>query len=1495
MAETLYDKNFEKASCGFGLIAQMDNIASHWLVKTSIESLSRLAHRGAVAADGKTGDGCGILMSIPRPFFKKLAQENEIELNDDFAVASIFLDNNKLTASNSLAWLKKELKYEGFKVAWEREVPINTEACGQNALETLPTIMQVFINCPERYDEATIERKLYIARRKTELSLENKDPNFYIASLSSKLISYKGMVMPHNLPVFFPDLADENFESTLCLYHQRFSTNTMPQWKLAQPFRMLAHNGEINTIRGNRNWSISRESKYATALIPEFDQLLPIVNKEGSDSMSLDNMVEGLVMTGKDLLHAIKVLIPPAWQNNESLDPDLRAFYEYHSLHVDTWDGPAGLVLTDGRYAACSMDRNGLRPARYVITKDRHFTVASEIGVYNYKPEEVLTKGRLKPGEIIALDLKENILLKTEDIDNEFASRYPYKEWLDQQSRYFKPIFAEEKPGCDPVFEHELDIYQKQYGLSTEEKNNVLKALAQNSQELLVSMGDDTPLAVLSKEVRPLYEYFRQQFAQVTNPPIDPIRESLVMSLQTSLGAEKNPFEASQEAALRIDIDSPVLSRSLFKSLLQPDDPNFAYETIDLTYPAESDLQTALMKICNKAERAARNGKVFLILTDRRVKSYRIPVHALLATGAVQARLNEHGLRCNVNIIVETATARDPHHFACLIGFGATAVYPFFAYQMIHHMAEKGQIECDDTVDLMVDYRKGIKKGLCKILSKMGISTINSYRGAQLFEAIGLHDEVIETCFPGTPSRIQGASFEDLEKDMRSLSKDAWDTEEKAKVGGLIRFHPRGEFHAINPAVIKALQHSVKTGDYEDYKIYADLTNNRPFTSLRDLLGLKQAENKVDINSVEPIENIMPRFATAAMSLGAISAEAHEAIAIAMNKIGGKSNSGEGGEDPLRYGTESNSKIKQIASGRFGVTAEYLVNAEELQIKVAQGAKPGEGGQLPGNKVNAMIATLRYTKPGISLISPPPHHDIYSIEDLAQLIFDLKQVNPDAMVTVKLVAESGIGTIAAGVAKTYADGIVVSGHDGGTGASPLSSVRYAGIPWEIGLAETHQTLRATDLRSKVKVQADGGMKTGLDVVKAALLGAETYGFGTIPLIALGCKYLRICHLNTCPTGVATQDRDLIDKYYTGLSDHVINYFKFIAQEIREYLSYLGYESLDEIIGKTELLELLPGETDKQKSLSLEVLKTIPEEAEGKPNYCLEDNPPFDKAVLANKMLEESIDAIKNKTGGSFEYHIQNIDRSIGARVSGEIAKLHGNQEMNDHPIEFKFNGTAGQSFGVWNVGGLHMKLEGDANDYVGKGMTGGQISIFPPANSAFINSRAPSNCPIIGNTCLYGATGGRLFAAGIAGERFAVRNSGAIAVLEGLGDHGCEYMTGGVVVVLGQIGLNFGAGMTGGMAFVFDLKNELDKKMNHELVERISMNGEALKEQAYYLKVLIQEFVTETKSKWGECLLHDFESYLQYFSLVKPKAIDLESLSDFKNKQEFDFPLEVNN
>lgn len=1471
--KSLYDPAFERDSCGFGLIANIDDAESHWVVETAITALARLTHRGAIAADGKTGDGCGLLMKFPEAFMREMAAECGLDVSEQFAAGTVFLSRDEAVAEQLRKIISQALAAKGLDVAGWRKVPIDASVCGDTARQTLPDIEQVFVNAGPGMNHTTFNRQLFLARRAAENRMAGVDSMAYVASLSSATLCYKGMVMPDALPKFYPDLRDPRLKSSVCVFHQRFSTNTMPQWRLAQPFRFLAHNGEINTIQGNRNWALARTGNFRSDKLPDISDLDPIVALTGSDSSSLDNMLEVLHAGGMDILQAMRIMMPPAWHSIDSMDPDVRAFYEFYDCQFEPWDGPAGIVLLDRRYAVCCLDRNGLRPARYVITRDRHITIASEIGVYDYAPADVVEKGRLGPGGMLAVDLENAKILHTAEIEQRLASQKPYKKWMKQGVRYLDSELVDRHTAAEPMDKDTLASYQKMFNLTREELREVISVLAKAEQEAVGSMGDDTPMPVLSREIRSLFEYFRQQFAQVTNPPIDSLRERLVMSLQTNIGRESSLFDIGPQHAHHVIMNSPVLSQRKLRQLLGPEMFGDSYAFIDLNAPETQSLQDALARICDEAEQAAHDGNLIIMLSDRYLKPGLLPVHALLATGAVHQHLVSKGLRCDVNILVETGVARDSHHFACLIGYGATAVYPYLAYQSLHDLAQRGSV--DKQQQLGRSYRRGIRKGLFKIMSKMGISTVSSYRGAQLFEIVGLSDEIVHKCFKGTVSRIQGAAFEDLHDDQKQLALSAWQPRETLKHGGLFKYVHGGEYHCYNPDVIATLQSAVRTGDFNRYLDYAKLVNERPVATLRDLFRTMPAGPPVPLDEVEPVEDILPRFDSAGMSLGALSPEAHEALAIAMNRIGARSNSGEGGEDPARYNTERMSKIKQVASGRFGVTAEYLVSAEVIQIKIAQGAKPGEGGQLPGHKVNDMIARLRYAKPGVGLISPPPHHDIYSIEDLAQLIFDLKQVNPDALISVKLVAEPGVGTIAAGVVKAYADLITISGYDGGTGASPLSSVKYAGSPWELGLSETHQVLRGNNLRHKVRLQTDGGLKTGLDVIKAAMLGAESFGFGTGPMVALGCKYLRICHLNNCATGVATQNKVLRSEFFTGLPDMVINFFRFVAEEVRLRMAELGVRKFEELIGRVDLIELLPGETRRQQQLDLTPIISSNGLQPDQPQYCTDlRNHPFDQAVLAKEMLQATREAISNKTGGTFNYDVCNFDRSIGAMLSGEIARAHGNHGMQDAPLDIRLTGTAGQSFGAWNVGGLHLSLIGDANDYVGKGMAGGQIIIRPHAEASFL----AKDTVIIGNTCLYGATGGELFAAGHAGERFAVRNSGATAVVEGAGAHCCEYMTGGVVVVLGRPGVNFGAGLTGGFAYVLDMDRDFVDQYNHELIDIHRITPESMEANLHHLRSLIGKHVELTGSEWGQAILDDYRTFLPRFWVVKPKAAELGSL-----------------
>ncbi|PKH09601.1 glutamate synthase large subunit [Moritella sp. Urea-trap-13] len=1476
---SVYDPSLEKDNCGFGLIAHQEGEASHKLVRVAISSLDRMQHRGGIAADGKTGDGCGLLMQKPDSFFRAIAIENDWNLRSNYAVGMIFLnqDTDKSAAAQQI--IKEELERETLNVVGWREVPLDTSVLGEIAMSSLPQIQQVFINAPAGWAPKDIERRLYLTKRRIEKRITD-DSDFYIASLSNLVTIYKGLCMAGDLPKFFLDLADLRMQSAICLFHQRFSTNTSPKWPLAQPFRFMAHNGEINTIEGNREWVRARSYKFSSPLLPDMHDAAPFVNTKGSDSSAMDNMLELFLAGGMDIFRAFRLLVPPAWQNHPNMDDDLRAFYDFNSMHMEPWDGPAGIVLSDGRYAACGLDRNGLRPARYVRTTDGLITVASEVGIWDYTADEVIEKGRVGPGELLVIDTQTGKLWTSWDIDQELKGRNPYREWLSNNSTKLTPFEAlpPEAIGTRTFDDEQLATYQKQFDYSKEELDQIIRVLGENGQEATGSMGDDTPMAVLSTKTRSLYDYFRQKFAQVTNPPIDPLRENHVMSLATCIGREHNVFNETHGHAHRVLFDSPVLLYSDFKQVTDLSNEYYRTATINLCFDGQAEtLGRAVARITAEAVEQAGSGAVLLVLTDRTLAKDNLPIPAAMAVGAVQTALVNANLRCDTNIVVETASARDPHHFAVLIGFGATAIYPYLAYESLRKQVEIGTIKQDITKTLL-NYRNGINKGLYKIMSKMGISTIASYRCSQLFEAVGLADEVIELCFKGTSSRIKGADFSDFQIDQQKLSKLAWTTRKPTAQGGLLKYVHGGEYHAYNPDVVSTLQKAVQSGEYADYQQYSKEVNERPVSSLRDMLQLKKSETPIALDAVEHEDNLFKRFDTAAMSIGALSPEAHESLAIAMNTLGGNSNSGEGGEDPRRFGTLKVSKIKQIASGRFGVTPHYLMNAEIIQIKVAQGAKPGEGGQLPGHKVTAEIAKLRNSVQGVTLISPPPHHDIYSIEDLAQLIFDIKQINPTVLVSVKLVSEPGVGTIATGVAKAYADLITISGYDGGTAASPITSVKYAGSPWELGLAETQQALVENGLRHRVRLQVDGGLKTGLDVVKGAILGAESFGFGTGPMVALGCKFLRICHLNNCATGVATQDEKLRQDHFHGLPEMVMNYFKFIAQETREIMASLGVAQLTDLIGRTDLLVQLEGLTAKQRKLDLSGITYKPQPKAGLGIYCQATNEPYDKAELNEALITHYLEAITEKTGLSSSFPIKNTDRSVGARLSGEIAKQHGNQGMASDPITVNFTGTAGQSFGVWNAGGLNLNLTGDANDYVGKGMTGGRIMIRPEPGSAFKSNEAV----IAGNTCLYGATGGELYAAGLAGERFAVRNSGANAVIEGIGDNGCEYMTGGIVTILGNTGVNFGAGMTGGFAYIYDEDGQLASKINYELVEKHAVTDYPM--HVEHLRGIIIEHLAQTCSQHAQDLLNVFDTVVNKFFIIKPKSADINALLGHKSR-----------
>ncbi|NCW58509.1 MAG: glutamate synthase large subunit [Proteobacteria bacterium] len=1359
----LFNREEFRDNCGFGLVANINGVKSHKIITSSIDALISMTHRGGVSSDGKTGDGCGLLFDIDHKFYADtILNEQNINLGDHFAIGQVFFNDD---LENILPKIKKILKREKLELQTYRVVPTNEKILGPIAFNCMPKIYQLFIKPLNKdFNQDIFETGLLQARKFIE-ELYSNDEVLYVCSMSSKTIVYKGLMLPDAIKEFYIDLNKENFRASTCVFHQRFSTNTSPRWHLAQPFRLLAHNGEINAIRGNRNWVKARSSKFTTPYIPKIQKFKELVNEKGSDSSSLDNMIELLVKGGIDIFRSIRMVLPPAWQNIQTLDPDVRGFHEYNSMHMEPWDGPAGIVMADGKWALCVLDRNGLRPARFQLDKDNIITIASETGVNPVKEDDIV---------------------------------------------------------------------------------------------------------VLSKMHRQIYDFFRQQFAQVTNPPIDSLREAAVMTLETCYGPELNIYEETPEHAKRLVTTSPVLSFRKLNSILH--NPYFKSSEINLSFKESSDLKSAIKKLQKDVEVKVRSGSSIIHLVEDLPKPGSLPINALLAVGSVHQHLVKLGLRSDANIIITTSSARDTHQIACLIGFGATAVYPTLAYQTILDLTDRNELK-GDAHENCSRYRKGINKGLLKIISKMGISTISSYRGSQLFEIVGLNKDVVDLCFTNTESRIKGKTLNDIEKELRSLNDYARSNLTDMNVGGLLKYIHGGEYHTYNPEIVKKLQEAVASGSYETYLEYAKLVDKRPPAMLRDLLDINTDKNSIEIKKVESQKQILNRFDSAGMSLGALSPKAHETLAEAMNSLGGRSNSGEGGEAVERYGTLKMSKIKQIASGRFGVTPHYLVNAEVLQIKIAQGAKPGEGGQLPGGKVNKLIAKLRYSTPGVTLISPPPHHDIYSIEDLAQLIYDLKEVNPKALVSVKLVSEPGVGTIASGVAKAYADLITISGHDGGTGASPLTSIRYAGSPWELGLAEAHQSLRDSGLRHKVRLQADGGMKTGLDVIKAAILGAESFGFGTGPMIAMGCKYLRICHLNNCATGVATQRDDLINHHFIGEKERVMNYFKFIADDVRYHLSEMGISKLEDIIGQTQYLKTIQELDQHYKSVDLSDL-LYKDDTINESFYCTSrKNQPWDKGLLARKVLRKAKPFIDNNESGLIESKISNTDRSFGALISGYIAENYGEAGLKK-PLTINLSGSAGQSFGCWNANGLVLNIEGDANDYVGKGMNGGRI-VVKNHNKYASSEMNPS---LVGNTCLYGATGGELYVSGRAGERFAVRNSGAKAVIEGAGDHCCEYMTGGHVTVLGSVGANFGAGMTGGFAYVLDEDRTFFDNCNRGLVNLERITTEDMQSHRKHLKEIISKHYKYTKSQKAKELVDDFDRFEPYFWLVLPAASNIHDL-----------------
>ncbi len=1474
----LFQPADERDSCGVGFVASIDGAPSHEIVRKSVQCVCNVTHRGAVSADAKTGDGAGIVTQIPQQLFGKVLAKLGAKpvAPGDLAVGVMFLPQDVKAADAAVKIVEAQIADGHVQLIGWRDVPVDPSSLGEKARTTMPVVRHVLIARPAALPAEEFERRLFLTRRRIELAWDREQlADCYIPSFSSQTIVYKGLLVAPQLAAFYKDLSDPDYTSAISVFHQRYSTNTFPNWFLAQPFRFLGHNGEINTLQGNRNWMAAREPELSSKLWgKDLKDLLPIVQPGGSDSMSLDNVLELIVMSGRDILQAMMMLVPDAWQAMPEVDPNIKAFYQHHATLMEPWDGPAALAFTDGAVVGATLDRNGLRPARYWVTKDRVVIMASEVGVVDVEPSRIVEKGRLGPGHIFAVDTRAKKLWRNDDIKQAYAAKQPYAEWVRKSilplEKTLNGDLADEviaEPGA--LLKHQLA-----FGYTEEELLMVVEPMAKTGKEAIWSMGDDAPLSVLSSKPKSLFTYFKQLFAQVTNPPIDPIREEVVMSLNTVLGPRPNLLEEGPAAKRMVFTASPWLSPREFDAIRNLRKSDLKAATLSTLFDAAKGagaFRPALARLREQAVKAVDGGATILILSDRGVNASKAAIPSLLAIAAVHHHLIRSGRRMKASLVVEAGDVHEVHQVACLIGYGASAIYPYLAYQTVKAMELAGRLGTETFDQAMAHYKKAIDQGVLKIMSKMGISTVGSYRGAQIFEALGIGKEVIDECFPGTPSRIGGITYEQIADEVLAWHRDAYgaDAPTHLHAGGHYKYRRDGEYHAFNPEMVRFLQQSIKAGDYAIYRKFAEAVNNRPPTMLHDLLDVKPLGTPVPIDQVEPVEAITKRFATASISYGALSLEAHETLAIAMNRIGGKSGSGEGGEDPARYHPTDphmnrSSAIKQVASGRFGVTPEYLMSALELEIKMAQGSKPGEGGQLPGHKVSADIARVRHTIAGISLISPPPHHDIYSIEDLAQLIYDLKMISPAARVNVKLVSEAGVGTIAAGVAKGYADTILISGHDGGTGASPLSSIKNAGLPWELGLAETQQTLRANGLRERVILRTDGGMKTGHDLLFAAVFGAEEFGFGTAAVVATGCVMTRQCHLNTCPVGVATQDPKLRARF-TGTPEMVVHYMRFVAQELRESMAARGVRRLDELIGRTDLL-IRRERTDlppKARAVSLDGLMTTVDA--GSRIHAQPRNDRANDQPLDDQILRDAKTAIEQGVKIKLSYPIRNIHRTVGARVSGAIATQYGDKGLPIGTIDVTLRGVAGQSFGAFCINGMRLTLIGESNDYVGKGMAGGELVVRPPDESPF---RWHENS-IIGNTCLYGATGGVLYAGGRAGERFAVRNSGGMAVVEGLGDHGCEYMTGGIVLVLGETGRNFGAGMTGGRAYVYDPRRVFERRVNLELVTLERLDGA---EDVDNVRALLERHFVATKSNRALEILTNWVDHQELFWMVIPRG-----------------------
>jgi glutamate synthase (NADPH) large chain len=1489
MAETklgLYDARYEHDACGIGFVANIKGNKSHQHIDDALTVLENMEHRGACGCENNSGDGAGIMIQMPHEFFFDECIKLGVHLPPfgKYAVGVIFFPREIRLREECRAVFNRAAEKLGMEILAYRKVPVNTENIGATALSVEPEMEQVFIACPDHIKNAEeFERKLFVLRNyatHTINSTVKKDAvGFYIASLSYKTIVYKGQLISTQVRNYFLDLSNKRVVSAFGLVHSRFATNTFPSWKLAQPFRYIAHNGEINTLQGNLNWLKAVEQRFTSALFSkeEMEMLLPVVSGQQSDSACLDNMIELLLLCGRSLPHVMMMLIPEAWDGNEDMDAVKKAFYEFHASIMEPWDGPASISFTDGKIIGATLDRNGLRPSRYCVTTDDRVIMASETGALPVDEKLIKEKGRLQPGKMFVVDMEQGRIISDEELKQNICSQKPYADYLNQYK-----IRLEEIDEPRVAFTHLSDAsilkYQKAFGYSTEDIDTILKPMALDAKEPIGSMGTDIPLAVLSDQPQHLTSYFKQLFAQVTNPPIDPIRERLVMSLASFVGNNGTLLEEKPQDCHTVALQQPILTSTELEKLRSIDTGIFQSKTLQTYFRADGkpgSLQRGLERLCRYAEDAVHDGFEVLILSDRAVDSDHAAIPTLLATAAVHHHLIRKGLRGQVGIVVEAGDVWEVHHFACLIGFGATAINPYLALASIRNMKVNGLLQTElEWYDLRKNYIKAVCDGLLKVFSKMGISTLQSYQGAQIFEILGLNKEVVDKYFTGAVSRIEGVNLDGIAKEALAKHFVAFSQKnipvDRLPVGGIYQWKRKGEFHLFNPTTIHLLQYSTRMNDYGTFKKYSKAVNDQSerAATLRSLFQFKKNRPSVSIDEVEPAENIYKRFASGAMSFGSISWEAHTTLAIAMNKLGGKSNTGEGGEDERRYdklpnGDSMRSAIKQVASARFGVTSLYLTEADELQIKMAQGAKPGEGGQLPGHKVDDWIGKVRHATPGVGLISPPPHHDIYSIEDLAQLIFDLKNANRAARINVKLVSKAGVGTIAAGVAKAKADVVLISGHDGGTGASPISSIKHAGLPWELGLAESHQTLVKNKLRSRIVLQADGQMKTGRDIAIATLLGAEEWGVATAALVVEGCIMMRKCHLNTCPVGIATQDPEL-RKRFTGNADHVVNFFKFLTEELREIMAEMGFKTINEMVGQADCLEQRESiEHWKYSNLDLSPILYKEPASAYTGLYNMEEQDHGLAEVLDWKLLEAAKPALEKQQKITASFNIKNTDRTAGTILSNEITKLYKANGLPDETIHFKFNGTAGQSFGAFNTKGVTLELEGDANDYFGKGLSGAKLIVYPSKDAGFV----PEENSIIGNVAFYGATDGEAFIRGKAGERFGVRNSGANVVVEGVGDHGCEYMTGGNVIILGAIGRNFAAGMSGGIAYIYDVHHQFASLCNKEMVDIDPVT----EDDTAFLQAMIKKHFDHTKSTVAKFVLNDFENQLKNFVKVFPK------------------------